>query len=289
MSFDAQTATIQDVEKYKASLLADISKYGKDLDAIQENIKKAKQEESDSVDAITQSHSSSLELQTSLSTLQEQVSSLTKEKTALLSDIKNLEDMKSEKDKLSLDLKVISEDIESKKTELSTIQTTIENSNKELSNISDKIKTENDSFDKLSSDNLQSKNELSSVYDSMKASHNQEITGLGDKVTELQSAITSKTLELSEKIKAHEDLSSKYLGLVSKINTLQSDHDIKKSALEKELSDKQVASSQKESELSEREGGISLKETQLENATINLRKVKVEMEKQLGKSININL
>lgn len=289
MSFDPLTATTKDAEEYKASLLADISKYGLDLDAIQENVKKAKQQEADSVDAITKSHEVSLQLQSDINTLHEQIDTLTSQKTALSVDITGIEQLKLQKDTLEAELKAISDELGKTNTDLSTAQTNLSLANQELSVVNDKVKSENDAFDTLTANHVASKNELTSVYESMKTSHNQEITGLSEKASNLSKHIVEKTSALAEITTAHEALKTTHDDLVSRSNTLQSDYNSKKAALDKELADQAVANTAKESELATREGDVSLKEGHLKTSIDALRKAKTQLEAIGGSHININI
>lgn len=293
MSFEGTTAHGTTTPKQEASekeqLLVDISNHGKDLDSIKENIAKAQQEEVDAINAADQAKVANTKLQSEITVLQQQIGTLVKEKTSLQADIVGLNDLKLQKDNVESEIKAKSIELDKVNIDLDTAHTNKIQADQALAVIEDKVKAENEAFNKLTADHIAAKTELGSVYESMKTSHNKEISELSDKADTLKTDIIAKTSVLSEIQTAHTTLKTNHDDLVLRSSTLQADYDSKKAALDKELADKKVASDAKEAELVTREGDVSLKESHLKTSTDALRKAKGLIEASTGSRININI
>lgn len=281
-------ADIEKLESKKALIHADISQYGKDLEALQNNIVAAEA------------------LQVNLDSLKSQIKELqgvTKELSIAKEELAKIQTKKeSALKEVEKHNKTLSEGaeavtlIDKKKAELASLESKVGDVTSKLASFEEKVRTlqavitsnekriqEQDTTFNLRSESLTKDHEnkvsqLTTILDGINA----DIASATAKKNQTDTDLKILTEEYSVK-------TSELAGIKNDCTDLETIYVNKKAQKELELDALSKVLTEKELDLNTREGAISLKDSVLDQKRRALEVVKARLEKEKGSSINIEL
>lgn len=279
---------IEVLNKKKTLLHDEIEKYGKDLDSIQEAISEAKKVELD-IENLKKELSTLTISKNDLIAIQAEVNTLEIKKTNILSEIDqhttSLNGMGS-KIKESNDLQSKFSNLNSEITREESRKATLLNN---LTEIENKISIGNAKITSLEGSFLDKKNTLEKEHskrkdelESIKSILEGTLSTKQKEADDLDKVIKEKKIEISSLL---DKISSLTLELKNLDNLIKA----KIAANENEISQKNEVLNERQTALDGREGNLSLRESTLEQKRTSLIAMKSRLEKESGKTINIEI
>lgn len=279
---------LKKLEDTKTALHKDIEKYGADLESIQTAIAEAEKVTFD-IEALKKELSDLTITKNDLIAVQTEVETIGGTKTSLLSDIEECKKIIASMADTAKEAEALQTIKENIKAEIKVLEERKEISSTDLSNISLAISAKNTDLATLESYHTERKGQITSDL-------TEKETIAQDHLKDLQKDINDKNSEndgLIFTLKRHreeiESLGAKIADLKVAHESLESTYENKKTIKEAELVGMGKDAEAKESELNQREGDLSLKENSYESKRTNLMMMKSRLEKELGKSINIEI
>lgn len=279
---------LKKLEEQKTLVHSEIEKYGRDLETIKAEIADAEGKKSD-IESLTKEVEDLTIKKNDLAFSEKEFSTLESKKKSILDDIESCKKViagMAEKIKAAKDL-------EDKITNLTTIASTLEI---KITKLESDIATKGVSI-----------SDITSKLSHLEKSHEEKSKGLdldfSAKVANSKIEIQKLDSEIEEKTKKSSELdgeiSKKELelnGVYEKISIMQGDYN----NLEKTYNDKKAAKEvdivnlgkdieTRNAAVDQREGDLSIKEGAFEQKKTALLGAKTRLEKELGKSININI
>ena len=279
---------LKKLEETKTAIYADIEKYGKDLEKIKSEISEA-EKITVNIEELKKELQSLTISRDDLIAIQGEVSKLEGQKTSVLNDIEQCKNLISGMTGKTQEVKDLEVKLESLKSEIKTHEITATSLSGMVSVTLNHIKENDTKIVLLESYHTEKKNNLEAKYAGLE-------NEFKTKLAVIEKQISDKNIELEEKEKVITiktlELNSWYekLSLVQgEYNNLEKVYIEKKSQKELEVKDIAKDIETRESILKTGEGSLSLKESTLENKKTALLTMKARLEKELGKSINIEI
>lgn len=279
---------LRKLEIQKAAVHADIEKYGQDLERIQNDIQK------------------SGDLTLEIEKLTEEVKNLSISRNDLVAAQKEVDDLTTTRTNLLSEIEACQENLDSmqdKKTEMSSLETKIVELYENLKQVVDKNDLATSYLAELEKEKMTKTIELQDldkkleekkqlcdkIFFSYKETREGSLKELEDKITNRNEVLATTYIKISEAQTILSTMNDSVPVIQKNIQDLEATYEVKRSEKEVELVKLGADLTQKEIALNEREGNISLQETAQETKRNRLRAIKVNLEKEIGKSINIEI